>query len=208
VTSDPARAEACRPATRAGVDCRRHPVRAARTALIVPTRPSANRATASTAYAVTPRATGRSKPATCLIRAVPVPSLPRARRPCRREPCSSRSCCSQSSADWRWRGAEGEPTETHLHRRSPRHRGAEMPHAETAWNDQGVSGARTPTGFDPTPPALVVGGRFQIGTFASAIPRINALEAVPAATRWLHGLRLKEWQAFQLMDPDYFIVGA
>ena len=83
-----------------------------------------------------------------------------------------------------------------------------MPHAETAWNDQGVSGPRTPTGFYPTPPALVVGGRFQIGTFASAIPRINALEAVPAATRWLHGLRLKEWQAFQLMDPDYFIVGA
>lgn len=65
-----------------------------------------------------------------------------------------------------------------------------------------------PAGFDPTPSALVIDGRFQLGTFASAIARINPLDASPATTRWLHSLRLKEWQAFQVTDPDYFIVGA
>lgn len=63
-------------------------------------------------------------------------------------------------------------------------------------------------GFDPTPPALVVDGRFQFGTFAQSIPLVNPLDAMPASTRWLHALRLKEWQAFQAMDPDIFIVGA
>jgi hypothetical protein len=63
-------------------------------------------------------------------------------------------------------------------------------------------------GFDPTPPALVVDGRFQFGTFAAAIAHVNPLDAVPASTRWLHAFRLKEWQAFQAIDPEYFIVGA
>src|SRR5512139_3706923 len=62
--------------------------------------------------------------------------------------------------------------------------------------------------FDPTPPALVVDGRFQLGTFARAIARVNPLDGVPVATRWLHALRLKEWQAFQAMDAEYFLVGA
>jgi hypothetical protein len=71
-----------------------------------------------------------------------------------------------------------------------------------------VRSALPPRGFDPTPAALVVDSRFQLGTFATAVPRINPLDAMPAATRWLHALRLKEWQAFQAMDADYFIVGA
>jgi len=71
-----------------------------------------------------------------------------------------------------------------------------------------VRSALPPRGFDRTPAALVVDSRFQLGTFATAVPRINPLDALPAATRWLHALRLKEWQAFQAMDADYFIVGA
>jgi hypothetical protein len=63
-------------------------------------------------------------------------------------------------------------------------------------------------GFDPTPAALAIDGRFQLGTFASAIAHVNPLDAAPPSTRWLHALRLKEWQAFQAMDPEYFIVGA
>ena len=62
--------------------------------------------------------------------------------------------------------------------------------------------------FDPTPAALVVDGRFQFGTFARAIAKVNPLESVPAATRWFHALRLKEWQAFQAIDPQFFLVGA
>jgi hypothetical protein len=65
-----------------------------------------------------------------------------------------------------------------------------------------------PRGFDRTPPALVVDGEFQLGTFAQPIPRVNPLDAVPAAMRWWHALRLKEWQAFQAMDAEYFLVGA
>lgn len=71
-----------------------------------------------------------------------------------------------------------------------------------------MSSAPITRGFDPTPAALVVDGRFQFGTFAQAIARVNPLDAVPAATRWLQGLRLKEWQAFQAVDPKYFILGA
>lgn len=62
--------------------------------------------------------------------------------------------------------------------------------------------------FDATPSALVVAGQFQFGTYAEPIARVNPLDAVPAAARPLYGLRLKEWQAFQVTDPDHFIVGA
>lgn len=62
--------------------------------------------------------------------------------------------------------------------------------------------------FDPTPPALVIDGRFQFGTFAEPIAHVNLLDAMPASARWLHACRLKEWQAFQAMDAQYFIVGA
>lgn len=62
--------------------------------------------------------------------------------------------------------------------------------------------------FDATPAALVVAGEFQFGTYAEPIARVNPLDAVPAAARALYALRLKEWQAFQVMDPERFIVGA
>ncbi len=78
----------------------------------------------------------------------------------------------------------------------------------TAIAKQATSSISLPVGFDPTPDALVVDGQFQLGTFATAIPHVNPLDAVPASTRWLHTLRLKEWQAFQAIDADYFIVGA
>lgn len=63
-------------------------------------------------------------------------------------------------------------------------------------------------GFDPTPAALVIDGRFQFGTFAEALPKVNPLAALPAALRWFYWFRLKEWQAFQAMDADYFVLGA
>lgn len=68
--------------------------------------------------------------------------------------------------------------------------------------------SQTPLGLDATPAALVIGGRFQFGTFGQAIANVNPLDAVAPATRWWHALRLKEWQAFQVMDADVFIVGA
>ncbi len=62
--------------------------------------------------------------------------------------------------------------------------------------------------FDPTPDALVIGGKFQFGTYGRPIAKINPLEALPAAARWLYAFRLKEWQAFQAADAEYFVLGA
>jgi len=61
------------------------------------------------------------------------------------------------------------------------------------------------------PESLVEGGRVRFGTFAAAIEDVNLIDARPWALpvpRPLRALRLKEWQAFQLGNPRYFIVVA
>ena len=71
--------------------------------------------------------------------------------------------------------------------------------------------------FPPSPVAppesLVTDGRYNIGTYDAAIDEINPLDAGPAArfpraARVNRNLRLKEWEAFQLGDDDWFVLGA
>lgn len=64
------------------------------------------------------------------------------------------------------------------------------------------------------PPALVDDGRYQFGTYDGPIPSINPLDAgmrhtrVDSVRRMSRNLRLKEWEAFQLGDDDWFVLGA
>lgn len=64
------------------------------------------------------------------------------------------------------------------------------------------------------PAALVEGGAYQFGTYRGPIPRINPLDIVtgPPVIRGLRrafrNIRMKEWQAFQIAHPDWFILGA
>ncbi len=63
--------------------------------------------------------------------------------------------------------------------------------------------------LEPVPQALVLDGKTQFGTFSSPMPLVNptdadAFEGVPFSKRWQH-LRLKEWQAFQIGSPRYFV---
>jgi hypothetical protein len=58
-----------------------------------------------------------------------------------------------------------------------------------------------------TPPALVKGGRFNLGTFKKPFVKVNPLDArllVPLP-RMVKNLRLKEWQHFGLANRDYYI---
>ncbi len=59
------------------------------------------------------------------------------------------------------------------------------------------------------PASLVSNGKCNFGTFNAAVKNINPLEAahplnIPAP-RALKFMRLKEWQAFQLSNPEWFI---
>lgn len=71
------------------------------------------------------------------------------------------------------------------------------------------------------PPALVENGRYHFGTFDGPIPVINPLDArtqreltakrperLAGMRRAARNLRLKEWEAFQLGDDDWFVLGA
>lgn len=59
---------------------------------------------------------------------------------------------------------------------------------------------------------LVVDGRMRFGRFSSPIGTVNLDEANPwppwASPKWLRRLRLKEWQAFQITHPRFFIIVA
>lgn len=69
----------------------------------------------------------------------------------------------------------------------------------------------TPPARTAAPPALVVNGRYQFGTYDGPIPIINPLDAAtrwPALTRPIRNLGLKEWEAFQLGDDEWFVLGA
>ncbi len=68
--------------------------------------------------------------------------------------------------------------------------------------------------LDPPPEALVVDHKYRLGTYDRPIPRINPLDVVagsgPAGRlkRAARNLRLKEWEAFQLGNDDWFVLGA
>lgn len=69
----------------------------------------------------------------------------------------------------------------------------------------------TPPARTAPPAALVVDGQYQFGTYDGPIPTINPLDAAvrsPALTRPIRNLRLKEWEAFQLGDDEWFVLGA
>jgi hypothetical protein len=61
------------------------------------------------------------------------------------------------------------------------------------------------------PAALVDAGRVQFGTFSGAIADVNLIDAQPYAVplpRPLRALRLKEWQAVQIVNDRYFVLVA
>ncbi|MCK0438997.1 DUF2804 domain-containing protein [Gordonia alkaliphila] len=64
------------------------------------------------------------------------------------------------------------------------------------------------------PPALVVDGQYQFGTYDGPIPIINPLDVGGTDQRFHplrranRNMRLKEWEAFQLGDDDWFVLGA
>jgi hypothetical protein len=61
------------------------------------------------------------------------------------------------------------------------------------------------------PARLVDGGRIRFGTFDRPIPDVNLIDAQPWSVplpRPLRALRLKEWQAFQLGTPRWFVAVA
>jgi hypothetical protein len=69
----------------------------------------------------------------------------------------------------------------------------------------------TPPARTAPPVALVVNGRYQFGTYDGPIPTINPLDAAttwPAVSRPIRNLGLKEWEAFQLGDDVWFVLGA
>ncbi len=67
---------------------------------------------------------------------------------------------------------------------------------------------------EPAPPALVSDGGYQFGTYDAPIPRINPLDAVDGHGPGSHlrrvgrNLRMKEWEAFQLGNDEWFVLGA
>lgn len=65
---------------------------------------------------------------------------------------------------------------------------------------------------DSPPDALVRDGRFCFGTFNGAFRTVNPEDACRplgvAMPRFVNRFRLKEWEAFQLGNDDYFLVGA
>ncbi|MGB3412373.1 MAG: DUF2804 family protein [Microthrixaceae bacterium] len=67
---------------------------------------------------------------------------------------------------------------------------------------------------DPSPEALVVDHRYQLGTYDRPIHLINPLDVVDGSglsgrvRRAARNLRLKEWEAFQLGNNDWFVLGA
>lgn len=56
----------------------------------------------------------------------------------------------------------------------------------------------------------MVDGRYRFGTYDGAVAKVNPLDAAGSGflRRGLRNLRLKEWEAFQLGDDDWFALGA
>lgn len=68
--------------------------------------------------------------------------------------------------------------------------------------------------LEPAPAALAEHGRYRFGTYDGPIALINPLDATDR-TGWpvrleriVRNLRMKEWEAFQLGNDDWFVLGA
>ncbi|MGB3604678.1 MAG: DUF2804 family protein [Gordonia sp. (in: high G+C Gram-positive bacteria)] len=69
-----------------------------------------------------------------------------------------------------------------------------------------------PASTEP-PRSLVSNGRYNFGTYNRSIPEINSLDAAGSgplafARRAARNTALKEWEAFQLGDDNWFVLGA
>lgn len=71
-----------------------------------------------------------------------------------------------------------------------------------------------PPPLEHPPAALVIGGRHQIGSYDGPVPVVNPLDVVTAPgwrgrlARMARDLRMKEWEAFQLGNDEWFVLGA
>ena len=61
---------------------------------------------------------------------------------------------------------------------------------------------------EPAPHEAFAGGEYRWGTFDGPIANVNLLDRWSGPARRFHGSRLKEWQAFQLVNDRYFVLGA
>ena len=67
---------------------------------------------------------------------------------------------------------------------------------------------------EPAPASLVVDGSYAFGTYDGPIATVNPLDVVGTdgigarLARSARNLRLKEWEAFQLGDDEWFVLGA
>jgi len=68
--------------------------------------------------------------------------------------------------------------------------------------------AGTVAAMTSPPQRLVEGGSFAFGTYDAPVPDVNLLDRWTGAARALHASRLKEWQAFQLGNEEWFVLGA
>ncbi len=71
-----------------------------------------------------------------------------------------------------------------------------------------------PPDREPPPESLVIDGEYRFGTYDGPIGEINPLDVADGSgaggqlRRTARNLRLKEWEAFQLGDDDWFVLGA
>ncbi len=61
---------------------------------------------------------------------------------------------------------------------------------------------------EPAPHEAFADGEYRWGTFDGPIANANLLDRWSGPARRFHGSRLKEWQAFQLVNDRYFVLGA
>ena len=61
---------------------------------------------------------------------------------------------------------------------------------------------------EPAPHEAFADGEYRWGTFDGPIANVNLLDRWSGPARRFHGSRLKEWQAFQLVNDRYFVLGA
>lgn len=62
--------------------------------------------------------------------------------------------------------------------------------------------------MQPGPSELITNGTHNFGTYGTPIPRLNVLDASGRIPRALANLRLKEWEAFQVGNGEWFLCGA
>lgn len=71
-----------------------------------------------------------------------------------------------------------------------------------------------PPALLPPPAALVIDGRHQLGSFDGPVPQLNLGDIVQTPgwrgrmANWGRDFRTKEWEAFQLGNDEWFVLGA